>query len=63
MGGDRVELRGCAEALPKLDALIVQSRAGDPYAAEFRADRAFAVKSCKARGRYAWKGGRFVRSP
>ncbi len=63
MGGDRVELRGCAEALPKLDELVRQSGAGDPYAAEFRSDRAFAVKSCEARGRYVWKGDRFVRSP
>jgi hypothetical protein len=62
MGGDRVELRGCAEALQKLDELVKQTTAKDVYAAEFRGDRAFAVKSCNARGHYVWKGGKFVRA-
>lgn len=63
MGGDRVELKGCAQALPKLDELVKETKPGDLYAAEFRGDRAFAIKSCKARGHYAWKGDRFVPSP
>ena len=63
MGGDRVELQGCAEALPKLDALVKSTSPGDTYRAEFREDRAFAVKSCNARGHYVWKGDRVVRSP
>jgi len=62
MGGDRIELQGCAAALPKLDELVRGSGANDLYRAEFRADRAFAIKSCDARGRYVWKEGRFVRT-
>lgn len=62
MGVARVPLQGCAAALPKLDALVAESGSGNPYAREFRDDRAFAVKSCNARGRYVWKGGRFVRT-
>lgn len=63
MGGDRVALQGCAEALPKLDQLVKDSGAGGPFGAEFKADRAFAIKSCKALGRYVWKGERFLRAP
>lgn len=62
MGGDHIALQGCAAALPKLDELIKQDGASGPFAAEFRGDRAFAIKSCKARGRYVWKSDRFVRS-
>lgn len=62
MGADHVELHGCATALPKLAELVRRSAPGDIYAAEFRDDRAFAVRSCNARGHYVWKGGRFVRS-
>lgn len=62
MGGDRIELKGCAEALPKLDALIKETGGAGPFAAEFRGDRAFAIKSCNARGRWGWKGDRFVRA-
>ncbi len=62
MGGDRAELRGCAEALPKLDELVKETTPKDIYAAEFRADRAFAVRSCEARGHYVWKGNKFVRA-
>lgn len=62
MGGDRVELFGCAEAIPRLDRLLKESGPGSPFAAEFRADRLFALKSCKARGHYVWNGDRFVRS-
>ena len=58
---DRVELHGCASALPKLAELVRTSAPGDMFLAEFRADRAFAVRSCNARGHYVWKGGRFVR--
>lgn len=60
--GGPVELFGCAEALPRLDDLVKQTKGNDAFAAEFRDDRAFATKSCKARGRYVWKGDRFVRS-
>lgn len=63
MAGERTVLRGCAEALSKLSELVTESGTGGPFAAEFRQDRAFAVKSCGARGRYVWKQGRFVRSP
>jgi hypothetical protein len=63
MGSGRIELQGCAEALPKLDELVKETKGNDPFAAEFRADRAFAVKSCKAVGRYVWSRDRFVRSP
>lgn len=61
---DRVELFGCAAALPEV-AKFVKENAGDsssPYATELRDDRAFVIKSCAARGRYTWKAGRFVRS-
>lgn len=63
MGGERIELRGCTEALAKVDDLVKQTMARDLYAAEFRALRAFAIKSCNARGHYVWKGDRFVPSP
>jgi hypothetical protein len=63
MGGDRIELRGCAEALPKLDELIQETRGNEPFRTEFREDRAFAIKSCNARGHYVWKGDRFLRAP
>lgn len=62
MGGDRVDLQGCAQALPKLEELIKQTSPKDMFAAEFRADRAFAVKACNARGHYVWTDGRFVRA-
>lgn len=52
MGGGRIVLNGCAEALAKLDELVKQSGASGPFAAEFRGDREFALRSCKARGRY-----------
>jgi hypothetical protein len=61
--GGPIELLGCAEALPNLDEQVKQTKGNDVSAAEFRDDRAFAIRSCKARGRYMWKGGRFVRGP
>jgi len=60
--GGPVELFGCAEALPTIDEMVKQTKLGDASAAELRDHRAFAIRSCKARGRHVWKGDRFVRS-
>lgn len=58
------ELFGCAAGLPKLAAFIQRSMvdpSGTYSKAELRDNRAFAVKTCAARGHYKWNAGRFVR--
>lgn len=61
--GGPIELFGCDKALEGVDRVVQETKSDEMFAGEYRDGRTFAMRSCKARGHYVWKGDRFVRAP